>query len=147
MTRHESFLIQHVVIMTPMLPCPSMVFYPIRRCMCPILHTVRSSQDHMPLDTIREIKNKRTYMSMTQTKLVIYFDCECLNCCNYVKQAIQHPIVGQNWVIFPNGSCGLHSCNLGDACHHINISKVNDMSQTTAKRGTPNLEASCDANE
>ena len=52
-TRRESFLIQHIVIMTPMFPCPSMVFYPIRRCMCPMLHTVRSSQDHMHLDKIR----------------------------------------------------------------------------------------------
>ena len=46
-TRRESFLIQHIVIMTPMFSCPSMVFYPIRRQMFLILHMVRSSQDHV----------------------------------------------------------------------------------------------------
>ena len=49
MTRHESFLIYYVVIMTHILPWPSMVFYPIRIRMCPNLLMVRPSQGHVLL--------------------------------------------------------------------------------------------------
>ena len=49
MTCRESFLIQHVVIMTHIIPWPSMVFYPIRIRMCPNLFMVRPSQGHVLL--------------------------------------------------------------------------------------------------
>ena len=49
MTRRESFLIHHVVIMTHILPWPSMVFYPIRIRMCPNFFMVRPSQGHVLL--------------------------------------------------------------------------------------------------
>ena len=49
MTCCESFLIHYVVTMTHNLPCLSMVIYPIRIHMCPILLMIRPSQGHMLL--------------------------------------------------------------------------------------------------
>ena len=58
-------------------------------------------------------------------------DCKHLDSCDNIEQTVEHMVVWQGWVIFPDGSDHFHSCNLCNAVYHSNICKVDDMTETS----------------
>ncbi len=67
--------------------------------------------------------------------MMAYLDSDGTYSRNHVQVSSKYSIVGELWIVLPNGSRGFHSGNFGNMGHHGNVCQVNNVAKASDGKG------------